>query len=57
MVAQGGAAVTQGASLGRAEPQQGLLHALMQQDGVDLVGEAAVEPGGQAPRLGPLGRV
>ncbi|MNR48902.1 hypothetical protein D3C85_1681980 [compost metagenome] len=29
----------------------------MQQDGVDLVDEAAVEPGRQPPRLGALGHV
>ena len=43
--------------LGRAEAEEGLFHPLVQQDGVDLVGEAAVEPGGQATRLGAFGGV
>jgi hypothetical protein len=55
--AQGRAAFAQAARVGRAEAEQGLLHPLVQQDGVDLVGEAAVEPGGQAARLGALCRI
>jgi hypothetical protein len=57
MGAQGRAAFAQALRFRRAETEQGLLHPLVQQDGVDLVGEAAVEPGRQAAHLGALGRV
>lgn len=51
------AALAQGAGFGGAEAKQGFLHPLVQQDGIDLVHEAAVEPSGQAPGLGAVGQV
>ena len=51
------AALTQGAGLGRAEAEQGLLHPLVQQDGIDLIGETALEPADQTAGLGALDSV
>ncbi len=47
------AALAHGGVVGRAKPEQPLLHLLVDQEGVDLEVELAVEPLHQPPRLGP----